>query len=49
MSRLSQWLGKLTGVRGRKQARYKAYKSETLAVKMRLVAREQKNGGKKQR
>ncbi len=49
MSRLTQWLYKLTGVRGRKKARQRAYKSETLAVKIRLVEREQKSGGKSKR
>ena len=34
-------LSKLCGMRGRKQARDRVYRSETMAVKMQLVAREQ--------
>lgn len=41
MSRLTKWFVKFTGIKGRKQARTKAYHSEVLAVKMRLVSQEQ--------
>lgn len=40
MSRLKNWFVKFTGIKDRKQARYKAYQSEALAVKMRLVTQE---------
>jgi hypothetical protein len=39
MSRLTGLLSKLTGVRGRKRARFCAYRSETMAFKMKLVER----------
>ena len=41
MSRLKQWFVKFSGIKGRKQARSKAYHSEVLAVKIRLVSQEQ--------
>jgi hypothetical protein len=41
MSRLKKWFVKFTGIKGRKQARTRAYHSEALAVKMRLVTQEQ--------
>ena len=47
MGRLTEWLIKLTGVRGRKQARQRAYKSETIVGKMRLVERKGKGQGKR--
>ncbi len=40
-------LSKLCGMRGRKQARNRVYRSETMAVKMRLVAREQRSHKRK--
>ncbi len=44
MSRLTQWFGRLTGCgfEGRKRARYRAYRSEALICKMRLVQKEQR-------
>lgn len=48
MSRLTQWFGKLTkgcGFEGRKRARYRAYHSEALVGKLRLVQKQQR--GKK--
>ncbi len=49
MSRLTNWFFKFAGIKGRKQARYRAYHSEALGAKMRLVKREQarsKKGGR---
>lgn len=37
MSRLTRWFIKFTGIKGRQQARYRAYHSETLSAKMRVV------------
>ncbi len=41
MSRLTRWFIKFTGIKGRQQARYRAYQSETLSAKMRVVKRAQ--------
>ena len=41
MSRLTNWLIKFTGIKGRQQARYRAYHSEALTAKMRVVKRAQ--------
>jgi hypothetical protein len=46
MSRLTGWIVKFTGIKGRKQARYRAYHSEILGAKMRVVKREQAKGKK---
>ncbi|MBN1259172.1 MAG: hypothetical protein JXB35_00685 [Anaerolineae bacterium] len=40
MSRLTKVFGKLAKVRGRKKARFRAYHSETMALKMDLVQRD---------
>jgi len=40
MTRLAQWFGRLYRVEARKRARYRAYQSETLSVKLRLVGAE---------
>jgi len=37
MSRLARWFVKFTGIKGRQQARYRAYHSEALTAKMRVV------------
>lgn len=44
MSRLKQWFGRLTGCgfEGRKRARYRAYHSEALVGKIKLVKKEQR-------
>ncbi len=47
MSRLTGWLVKFMGLKGRKQARYRAYHSEALGAKMQLVKREQSRQHKK--
>jgi hypothetical protein len=47
MSRLSQWFGRLVGIKGRKAARYRAYRSEALVVKLRQIQQEQGRGAKK--
>jgi len=47
MSRLTRWLVKFTGIKGRKEARYRAYHSEALSAKMRVVKREQTQNRKK--
>ncbi len=49
MSRLTGLLSKLTGVRGRKRARHRAYRSETMAFKMKLVERETRTPRRKSR
>lgn len=41
MSRLTRWFVKFTGIKGRQKARYRAYHSETLSAKMRVVKRAQ--------
>jgi len=41
MSRLTNWFIKFTGIKGRQQARYRAYQSEALSAKMRVVKRAQ--------
>ncbi|HQE92875.1 MAG TPA: hypothetical protein PLH19_08925 [Anaerolineae bacterium] len=46
MSRLTGWIVKFTGIKGRKQARYRAYHSEILSAKMQMVKREQTKGHK---
>lgn len=46
MSRLKKWIVKFGSIKGRKQARSRAYHSEVLASRMRLVKQEQ---GSKQR
>lgn len=48
MSRLARWFGKISGsgVKGRKQARFRAYRSTVLAGKMRLVKKECRRQGK---
>ena len=47
MSRLKKWFVKFTGIKGRKQARYRAYHSEALAARMRLVVQEQGHSRRK--
>jgi len=37
MSRLTRWLIKFSGIKGRKQAHYRAYHSEAMTAKMRVV------------
>lgn len=46
MSRLSRWFKKFNKVKGRKQARYRAYRSETMAFKMKQIKRQQKQRGR---
>lgn len=41
MSRLTRWFIKFTGIKGRQEARYRAYHSEALTAKMRVVKRAQ--------
>ncbi len=49
MSRLGQWLQKLTGIQARKRGRYRAYQSEVLRVRLEQVQQTQKNPGKGKR
>jgi hypothetical protein len=49
MSYLRRWFVKFTGIKGRQQARYRAYHSEALNAKLRVVKAAQTPGaqGKK--
>ena len=49
MSRLKKWFVKFSSIKGRKQARHRAYRSEVLAARMRLVAQEQGRSQRKRR
>ncbi len=46
MSRLIAMFSKFLGIQGRKKARYRAYKSEALSSKMRIVNRAAAQKGK---